>query len=177
MPSDKLLRDIGDVTAKGGRIHALFSAIMTSIVMVIMLVIGVLILVSQLKYKKSVKATITKVEECSSVESSNDSNNTNKSCKVSLSYKIGDKEYTKDNFITSSIVGKDQTITIWYDPKEPHDIIDSKMLLIVSIFLIAFSIILVVISWVWYYLTTQSKFIAQADAAGLMAGEIGKAFR
>lgn len=176
MPSDKLLRDIGDVTAKGGRIHALFSAIMTSIVMVIMLVIGVLILVSQLKYKKSVKATITKVEECSSVQSNNDGN-TNKSCKVSLSYNIGDKEYTKDNFITSGIVSKDQTITIWYDPKEPHDIIDSKMLLIVSIFLIAFSIILVVISWVWYYLATQSKFIAQADAAGLMAGEIGKAFR
>lgn len=176
MPSDKLLRDVGDVAAKGGRIHALFSAIMTSIVMVIMLVIGVLILVSQLKYKKSVKANITKVEECSSVESSKDGN-TNKNCKVSLSYKIGDKEYTKDNFITSSIVSKDQTITIWYDPKEPHDIIDSKMLLIVSIFLIAFSIILVVISWVWYYLATQSKFIAQADAAGLMAGEIGKAFR
>jgi heme/copper-type cytochrome/quinol oxidase subunit 2 len=176
MPSDKLLRDVGDVSAKGGRIHALFSAIMTSIVMVIMLVIGVLILVSQLKYKKSVKANITKVEECSSVESSKDGN-TNKNCKVSLSYKIGDKEYTKDNFITSSIVGKDQTITIWYDPKEPHDIIDSKMLLIVSIFLIAFSIILVVISWVWYYLATQSKFIAQADAAGLMAGQIGKAFR
>jgi small-conductance mechanosensitive channel len=152
--------DIYSGSAKFGKISAIISAVFATLFCIIIIGAGVYV-IKLTSTMKSVEGKVSGNSVCQSVKSSE--NNTTTDCSTSVTYTVDDVLYEKRYLDTHKISYNDnQSITIWYDPNNPNEPKGKPLSKVVGYLMIIISIIALISSWVWVYITRHSKFAAAA---------------
>lgn len=166
-------KSAGDSAAVAGKIYTLINAIIGTIIAVlIMMPLSIWML-----NKKDIHTEKTKGKILNDPQCSTDQNNAT-TCTIDLSYTIDGKEYIKRSYQAKmGGLSKNQEVTVFYNPNDPNDIeLNTIPYKLIGAIMLIVAIIIVISSWMWYYATTKSKFIAQATTVGVVAGEAKQLF-
>jgi len=155
MSSNKsLAEEIYAETAAFGKIWALISVIMGTIIGVALLIIGIYILTLKSEVTK-VSATITKINN-STTNICQDFN-----CTITVTYTYNDIEETKDvNNLTKKVYRVGDNIDIYIDNKGSISMENSEIPKTLGVVLIIISIVILPTSWFWYYASKKYKTVA-----------------
>lgn len=150
-----------------GRIMALFGAIIATIIAVALIAFGIWILVRKNKYSATATGTIAKAA-CAG-------NN----CNVIIQFTpAGTTTPVTSNPMTlAGNFQSGQSIGINYDPSNPNNFqVQSNTAKIIAWLCIVIGVIMILLSWLWYYFTRVSKPAAAvtgvADGAGIIGSEM-----
>jgi hypothetical protein len=164
-PQSSLADKIYSDAASLGRLKAFIGLIIGCIIAFILFVAGLFKLFSSNKHTTDVKATITKIIQCQSLESKPVSYE----CMIDLSYTVNDVPYNISTFSTTGPSEKKvgQLLTVYYDPENPssvssHSKKDDQVL---GWSMIVFSLLIVGVSYLFWWLSTRYKFFAAAEGA------------
>jgi hypothetical protein len=160
MSGSSLISSMVDETANLGKIQ-------TSISFIVSIVIGVLLIISAIYMgfqspKPSVKALI-QTSKCDTViKNVNDKKEVYYTCLLNLKYTINNIDYINDLSVSSSTVYNPNTyIDIEYEETNPNMInlkgLDNSTISSISV---CIAIIIIIFSFINYYLSTQSKTYA-----------------
>ena len=159
----KTMQPVYDVTASIGIVYAIFSAVMATIICGIAIYAGVW--VKNMNSDKTEK-TIGTITEAICSNTKND-----KSCIVTINYKVKDVEYSVST--TTTIVNKGQTLDIFYDPNNPNNFsISNNTTNTIGWIIIIIAIIILLLSWGWFIMTIFFKPVAAATGVGAVADAI-----
>lgn len=166
--NDSLGREIYEGAGTFGHIQAWISAIMSTIIGIILIVVGVVAIRHKTTLTDSTIGTVTKAE-CG--DAYNDGNDIKYNCTVDVSYEVKNKEYdiTKSVNDTSKSF-KNEKLTVYYNPSSPKDgELNSDNTKTIGIILTVVGVIIPLAAWLWVWVTSKSKFAA---AAGGVAGAV-----
>jgi hypothetical protein len=148
-----------------GRLKAFIGLIIGCIISFIVFIVGLSKIFSRNKHTMAVKATITKIIQCQSL----DSKQTSYECMIDLSYTVNDTPYNISTFSTTGPSEKQvgQILNVYYDPSNPSSVSsysksDDKTL---GWSMIGFSLLIVGMAYFFWWLTNRYKFFAAAEGA------------
>jgi hypothetical protein len=148
-----------------GRLKAFVGLIIGCIIAFIIFVVGLFKIFSTNKHTMDVKATITKIIQCQSLESKPVSYE----CMIDLSYTVNDVPYNISTFSTTGPSEKKvgQILTVYYDPENPSSVsIQSRSAdQVLGWSMIGFSLLVVGMAYLFWWLTNRYKFFAAAEGA------------
>ena len=145
--------------ASFGRIWAVISSILVTIIAIFMIIGGVYIIIRRSKML-SVSGEVIGNSQCNVTQTGN---NLSTICTTLLTYTINGNLYDKISTQTGTTSYTDkQQVTIWYYPDTPNKPELSPIPITAGYFLIGIAIILCIFSWLWVYITRKSKFAAAA---------------
>ena len=130
-----------------GRVIAIFSAVTITLISLVLIGIGIYIIVKFHDFKP-VTAKITG-ENC-----------TVHNCLYDITYTVNGRVY---NTSIHNNHQKENTMQIYYNPKNPREISTKKSGKMIGIFLICLGIILPMISWFWVWIVRKYKIAAAAE--------------
>lgn len=145
--------------ASFGKIVAVIGAVITTIICIIVIIFG-LITIFDKNPKQATQATITSVICYDMYEQ-----NTHKYiCSLHLNYMVNGQAYTAvlDNQKLNQLYTVGQTITIYYDPRNPDRNIQISAPLSKNSarLMIYIAVGVMLLSWGWVWLTRRYKFLA-----------------
>lgn len=148
-----------------GRLKAFVGLIIGCIISFILFLVGLFKIFSTNKHTMAVKATITKIIQCQSL----DSKQMSYECMIDLSYNVNDTPYNISTFSTTGPSEKQvgQILTVYYDPSNPssvssHSKHDDQVL---GWSMIGFSLLVVGMAYLFWWLSNRYKFFAAAEGA------------
>ena len=147
--------------AKFGRIEAILTAIVSSSVGLILLLVGAFLIRKKQKRTSSVNGTITNVPTC--IHNVTKSKDVIWSCTdMAVKYMVKGKSYSiKVNTKSLTKYTQNDNIEIYYDPANPANASNmSGKTHMAGWLLVLFGIIIISGSWVWVWITHKSKFAA-----------------
>jgi hypothetical protein len=113
---------------------------------------------------KSVEGTVVGNSICDSVLSSD--NKTTYKCTTYVTYTVDGILYEKKYLDTNQVSYNDnQPIVIWYNPTKPNEPHGKPASKSIGYLIIGISVIILISSWVWVFITRRSKFAAAAGGA------------
>ena len=159
----KNMQPVYDATASIGIAYAVFSAVMATIICGFAIYGG--FWVKNINADKTAKTTGT-IKEATCSKTKND-----KSCVATINYIVKDIEYSVSS--VTEIVNKGQTITIYYDPKNPNNFsLSNNTTNTIGWIIIIVAIIILLSSWGWLLMTIFFKPVAAATGVGAVAGAV-----
>lgn len=165
-------------SATFGRVIALVSAILISIIGIILIIWGIILEVHKTKLTQKTSGTV----EIATCHQKIENKNIVYSCNLTIKYTVKGKKHTLnvENIESDSAYTDNDTIDVYYDPKNPNNgaINSDKYLHTMGIIMIICGIVMPLFAWGWWYLTTRSKAVAAAGGAAagldlLSGGKIG----
>ena len=167
--SNNSSHDIGSTlysgTAEYGKLIAMVSAIILSIIGTILIIIGTVFLFTANTYSEDNHARVVSDSICTT--SYQDNKNT---CDTIVTYKKKQFKKTIETGYKKYKTG--DTITVWYKKNTPEDVTISPPTKTVGIGLIIIAIILILTSWGWYWLTKKYKGAAAVGGATSIVNNI-----
>lgn len=157
-----------------GRVYAVISAIFGTLIGLAMIISGIYIMKhrSHLKTTKGIVVPLSEDSEigseCQTTKSKKGS--TSLSCVSYVSYKIGENEYSHVQVNTGSSrhnVGDE--LTLYYDPKNPENPEVNPIPKSIGLGILIGGVFVLFGSWLWVYLTMESKDIAAVGGAVTVA--------
>lgn len=149
-------------TANAGKIFAIIGAIGTTILGLFLIIVGIHI-INHRSHLKSVKGTVAENSNCIVAQMGQ---NTQKTCDTTINYAVDGKKYKKILDTGFTRYNKDDPITVYYSPKTPDKPEANPLPKFVGWALIVISLLMVIGSWFWLYLTEKYKVVAAAGGAG-----------
>lgn len=155
-------------SASFGRITAFIGAIFTSILAIVMIIIGIVILVKK-NHKKSVIGTVKNCRELANKCCTQSGPHGDRfHCSLTISYEVDNHTYTTNidtNSEKSYSIGS--TITLYYDPDNPSHVSQKQSIpRWTGGVLIGIALFLVTSAWLWVWLTRKYKFAAASQGVG-----------
>lgn len=144
-----------------GRIEALIGAIIATVIGIIAIIVGIVLVANKPTKTSIVSGTITNAPICT--EYIRDNNIYHK-CPINVTYTIGGVVNAK-NFTTDGelVYQKGDNINVYYNKSNYTDAsLQSDNQHVGGIIMIVIGILMIVMSWLWYYATTKSKIAAAA---------------
>ena len=154
-----------------GRFYAWISAIIGTLISIVMIAIGVYI-IRRRSYLLSVDGKVTKASyACATTTSSNRNRTTTSSttCKFDVTYEVYGQSYTK-TFSSVTMYSIEDKVTIWYDQNHPDRSEYNPPPKFIGWGLIGVAILIIVGSWVWVWATRRYKFAAALSATSAAVG-------
>ena len=162
MEKEKSLSDkVYSSTASFGRLWAVIRAVIVTIVGIIMVIVGIYII----KHRSDMISINGSVTEKSSCLTKTNNGETYRICKTKIEYEIDGKKYTKEISTGTSEFEKEDNITIWYSPVEPDKPEYDPAPTWLGWVIIIISILVVLGSWFWVWLTRKYEIVAVAKGA------------
>ena len=159
----KTMQPVYDVTASIGIAYAIFSAVIATIICGFAIYGG--FWVKNMNADKTAKTT-GKIMDATCSKTKND-----KSCVSTINYMVKDVEYSVSS--VTEIVNKGQTITVYYDPKNPNNFsLSNNTTNTIGWVIIIIAIIILLSSWGWLIMTIFFKPLAAATGVGAVAGAV-----
>jgi hypothetical protein len=171
MTKKKLSDELYSGEATFGRINAIISAIVITVICIVMIIIGITLLVHKSHLKK-IEGTCTGDSQCKKSTNCDDKNNchTAYSCTTPVQYTVNGKVYMKSLSTGDSSYKKGDPITFYYEPSDPSVIESSPVPTWMGWLLIGLAILFLFAAWSWVYVTRKSKLAA---AVGGTAATVG----
>jgi len=149
-------------TASFGRLWAVIQAVIATIVGIIMVIVGAYII----KHRSDMISINGSVLEKSSCVTRMNNGETYRICKTKIEYEIDGEKYTKEiSTGTSEFEKGEDNITIWYSPVEPDKPEYDPAPTWSGWMIIIISILVVLGSWFWVWLTRKYEVVAAAKGA------------
>lgn len=154
--------------ASFGRLSAIISGVIGTLIALIIGGFGVYIIVESSRRTKNVTGTITE----STCENTTADKKEGKSCNITVEYTSGQpsKMCTRKFAVADEVIyEKGKKVTIYYDPSNACGTgsLESRSTdNILGIVLIGFAIVFIIIVWLVVYLTQKYKFFAAAEGVG-----------
>ena len=165
-------------SARFGRDIALVSAILISIIGIILIIWGIILEVHKTKLTQKTSGTI---EIATCIQKINN-NNIVYSCNLTVNYSVKGHKYTLNvnNIESDSTYTENDSIDIYYDPNNPNNsaLNSDKYLHTMGMIMVICGVVIPLFAWGWWYLTTRSKAVAAAGGAAagldlLSGGRVG----
>ena len=177
-PSSSFVKDYVDTTAPVGQFLTGFRFIVAIIICVILIGIAIYLFFYRAKdnhHTQSVNATVIKAN-CNRYNNQN--NQQNISCDLTLEYIVGSDKF-QTPFRSSSEYSVGQTISIYYDPSNPHDISQESPSAdrILAGILLGFGLLIVGFAYFSYWLSQKYPVFASFETTATGVGMIGNALR
>lgn len=171
------VQDYVDTTAPVGQFLTGFRFIVAIIICIILIGIAIYLFFYRAKdnhHTESIDATIIK----SNCNSRQDGKNQNISCDLILEYMVGSDKY-QTPFHSSSEYVVGQTISIYYDPSNPHNISQESPSAdrIAAGFLLGFGLLIVGGAYFSYWLSQKYPVFASFETTATGVGMIGNALK
>ncbi len=151
-----------------GKFYAIFSAIISTLFGIVLLIAGIWMLMKKKLYTKSVEATVDSDTCTQETHHDRHGDSTTYNCSLRVSYVVDGKSY-KNTLAVDSSTDYDgyKTVTIYYNPHNPMDakvqLIPWKILGWVCVVL---GVFLPLGAWFWVWVTRRYKFAAAATGFG-----------
>lgn len=148
-------------TASFGRVMAVISAVIVTILALVFIGMGIYILVK--KEKDSVTGTVLSAD-CDPYGSDNRRYN----CVLKVSYEIDNVVYSKTvNTSGETFYTQGSSIKLYYNKDDPHDVsADEPPPKAVGWIFIGVAVVVAIIAWVWVWLTRKYKAAAAFQGMG-----------
>lgn len=151
-----LADDIYSGSASFGQFITFAGAILLTIICVILIIAGIADVRHKQVYTQKITATVSK-STCQ-----------NDSCDMTLQYTISNITYTTDfTYIGKNVYKAGDVISVYYNPSNPHDILQYEDDPKFGYVLIAIGFIMLALAWFTVWVTRKYKFAAAG--AGIMA--------
>jgi hypothetical protein len=168
--SKSLGKEIYDDSAKFGRIMAMISAIIGTIIGISLIVGGIMALRSKTNLTETVLGTITNDPTCTNISTSDESHV--QCIDIEIDYEVDGIQY--QIVMTSSgnhTYVKGEKVTLYYDPENPSTAqLSSDNLHPLGWGLLIIGILILISGWVWYYITRASKYASVVGGASATVG-------
>lgn len=166
MPKKKggdLAQDAYDTTASFGLFMALIQAIGATLFALLVIVLGIFLVSMKRKYQGTTTATVT-ASKCST-------NDKATKCVIDYEYTIAGKTYKKTGYEIQGMYITGNKIKTAYDTINPenHELLPLNWNIIGWVCIIA-GIVIISISWVWFYIASTFKVAAAASGVGTIVG-------
>lgn len=160
--------DLYSGAAAYGKFQAGLGLVLGTIIGIIMVIVGISLANRAVSLTGKSEAILSDVV-CNQIGTrSNDSKNVENvyDCQFNIKYKVNDIEYTKHILTHNSVQHyNSESLTIYYNPDHPDDAqLNSDDTYALGYVLVAGGIVLVLGSWLWFYIATRFKFAAAAGA-------------
>jgi len=165
--NENVLKPIYDSSANFGLLYNFMSALFSTFICIIMIVLG--FWVKNLNIKKSETTRgIIDTAECSI-----EKNKTQ--CMATVVYTVNDVNYT-NKYTSQGVVNKGQRVDVYYNPLDPNDFAVDNYTYIAGIGMIILGIIIIIISWIWVLLSYLYKPIAAISGVGAVGNMMTPSF-
>lgn len=166
--------------ASFGRTMSFIGAIISTIIAILLIILGIYFVVKNIKYSASVKGTVKSVDGSDSILCKNVNNMYN--CTFEVDYKIPNSEGEKivfNNLNTTKNYQVGDNIDLYYDPNDVNTNLqlnkdDNRVF---GWVLIVIAIFMIILSWLWNYLVYRSKFLAATEGVATGLSIISSPFR
>lgn len=161
--SKTLTDEIYSGTASFGRIWAVVSAVLGTLMGIFFMVVGVYVIFHK-SHLKSTDGDVVKDSECTTTT---EDGKTYTHCSTTVDYKVNDQEYTNKQVDTGStkFVQGTKNIEIWYSPAKPENPEYNPIPVSFGWVIIFISLLIVISSWFWVWLTRKYKMAAAFEGA------------
>ena len=149
-------------TASAGKIFAIIGAIGTTLLALFLIIVGIYI-INHRSHLKSVKGKVAEDSTCVTTQTGQ---NTQTTCNTKIIYTIDGKQYNETLDTGFTKYNKNDPITVYYSPKTPNKPEVNPLSKSVGWVLIVISLLMMIGSWFWLYLTEKYKVVAAAGGAG-----------
>lgn len=157
-------KDIYSSTASFGKLWAVIQAVIVTILGIVMVIVGVYIIIHR-SNMKNVTGNVLKQSSCINKMSNGE---TYRVCNTKVKYEIEDEEYTKEISTGTSEFETDGDIQLWYSPVKPDKPEYDPAPTWSGWMIIIISILVILSSWFWVWLTRKYEVVAAAKGASGM---------
>jgi hypothetical protein len=160
--------EIYDGAGTFGHIEAWIGAIISTLIGIVLIVIGVIALNHKTKLTANTQG---KIKDATCGDPYNDGNQQKYKCTVNVTYTVDNKEYNIiKNTDDDSKYFTGQMVTVYYNPSSPDkgELTSDNSKTLGIVFIIV-GIVIPLFAWLWLWITYKSKFAA---AAGGVAGAV-----
>jgi hypothetical protein len=157
--------DLYDGAATFGRFMATVWLVIGTIIGLVLLGISLYLLLTPPKYSEHTTAKVIEAK-CDRVPTG-DSRGMVNDCLLKIEYTVDDKHIVKDyNSKSSTYYSVGSELKIRYNPDNPEDFTTAISRKVVGWILLAIGLVIMVISWVSWWIVTSFKFAAAATGVG-----------
>ena len=164
--------DIYEGTASFGVFYALISAVIGTLVGVVMLGIGIWMVSRKKRTESITKGKITQIDRSSTGQCEKIGGSNNYSCEIQVSFDYSGKSYEKFAQYTGNIMYKiGQVIDVYVIDGNPDNIdLQKSEPKWIGWVLIGLGVFFAVAGWFWYWASRRWKIVAAAEGAGGIVG-------
>lgn len=163
--------DIYQGTASFGVFYALISAIIGSVVGIVMIAIGLWLLLRKKRNESITKGKIIGIDRSSTGRCDKVGGSDNYSCELQISFDYSGESYEKFFQYTGNFMYKiGQVINVYVIDGNPDNIDIQSEPRWIGWVLLSFGIIFAVAGWFWYWASRKWKIVAAAEGAGGIVG-------
>jgi TM2 domain-containing membrane protein YozV len=158
--------DIYTDSASYGRFVAWIGVILGTLVSIALIIVAIWLMTKKEKHNAEVVAVVEEAK-CQQVSSgSGKSYSSRPECLVQFKYNITDIPYKSTINTTDKYYFAGSKIPIRYDPTNPIDVTTMLKHKTIGIILLCIGIVLLIVSWLTWYITRRFKFAAAASGIG-----------
>jgi len=157
-PKNSIGNEIYSGAADFGKIYAIISAIIGTLISIGMIIFGIYI-IQHKNHLVSVDGQVTTASYDCSIPTTNQ--NTYTTCKFDVMYQVSNQSYTK-TFSSVETFSVGDKVTVWYDPNHPEQGEYNPPSKNIGWALIGFGVLIIIGSWFWVWMTRRYKFAAAA---------------
>jgi hypothetical protein len=155
--------NVYDGAASFGRFMSWVSLIVGHFIGILLIIIGIYLLMAKTDYTQTTSALI---KEATCTEPPVSSENKQYNCTLKLEYIVDGKQYEKMFNSTDKKYSPNTSITIFYNPKDPNDIIlNGNAMKLGGVICILFGLFIIGGVWLHWYIVQHYKVAAAATAA------------
>jgi ribosomal protein S8E len=165
--NENVLKPIYDTSANFGLLYNLMSALFSTFICIIMILVGFWIKDINIKKSETTSGIIN------SAECNIEKNKT--TCMATVIYTVNNVKYT-NQYTSQGIVNKGQRIEVYYNPLDPNDFTVENYTYYAGVGMIVLGIIIVISSWVWFLLSYIYKPVAAISGVGAMGNMMMPSF-
>lgn len=150
--------------AQLGRFWVIVRAIFTTVIGIIVIIIGVIVLIQHYSKKETIGIVLEPSSCVTEVSANNDEKV--KLCNTKVEYEVDGENYvTEIPTGTSSFEKDDDNIQIWYHPGKPDKPEYERNPEWIGWVLILISVLIIIGAWFWVWLTRKYQLLAAAEGA------------
>jgi len=157
-----IIDNIYSGTASFGKVWSIITAVFAVIIAIAMIVGGIYVIWHK-SHLKEVQGTVVKSSYNCSTHTDKDGNKST-SCKVNVQYTVDGERYVKE-FSTATQYQQGTEITVYYDPKDPHDAYIEPVPKAIGYLLIFGALLMAGGAIAWAYFAQKYKVVAAAAGA------------
>lgn len=150
-----------------GKIYALFSAILGTLISVVMIIVAINIIKNRRRLI-SVNGKVTKSSmdnNCltqTDINSSRGRTRTVTTCNFDVNYQASNNQSYTKTFSSTDMFFIGDNVTVWYDPNNPNNAEYKPTSTIFGWIIIGIGVFIILGGWFWVWVTRQYKFAAAA---------------
>jgi hypothetical protein len=161
-----------------GKTMSFISAIISTIIGVILIIVGLFLVFRKSKYTSEIQGAVVKASPTGSNICTNKNNMYNCSFEVDYTLNGDDKTVMFNNVDTSINYTEGKIITLYYNPDDPNDIkLEKDNTKVLGWIMLLIAILMITISWLWNYLVNRNKFLAATEGVATGISVISMPFR